>query len=93
MSYTLVLQAEAIIDIQEAYEWYEEQKTGLGDEFLGELEIGQNKICNHPQYYYSVHEHFRRLKINRFPYVIVYEIEDDIIIVNAVRHTKKKPKY
>lgn len=92
MSYTLVLQAEAIIDIQEAYEWYEEQKVGLGDEFLGELEIGQNKICNHPQYYYSVNDHFRRLKINRFPYVVVYEIEEDIIIVNAVRHTKKKPK-
>ncbi len=93
MSYILILQAEAIIDIQDAYEWYEEQKSGLGDEFLGELEIGQNKICNHPQYYYSVNEHFRRLKINRFPYLIVYEIEGDTIIVNAVRHTKKKPKY
>jgi len=93
MSYSLVLQSEAIIDIQEAYDWYELQKKGLGLEFLGELELGQNKICKHPEYYYSVTDIFRRLKINRFPYVIVYEIEGDTVIVIAVRHTKKKPKY
>lgn len=92
MNYQLVFQTEAIIDIQEAYIWYEEQKDGLGDEFLEELEIGQHKISNHPQYYAGVNNRFRRLKINRFPYIVVYEIEENCIIVIAVRHTKKKTK-
>ncbi|HXL56599.1 MAG TPA: hypothetical protein VN958_10100 [Chitinophagaceae bacterium] len=38
MSYNLVLQSEAIIDIQEAFEWYEKQKEGLGFELNEEIE-------------------------------------------------------
>ena len=34
MNYKIVLQAEAVLEIQEAFEWYEEQKTGLGYELL-----------------------------------------------------------
>ena len=93
MSYGLVLQSEAILDIQVAFDWYETQKAGLGFEFLDELEIAQNKICNHPKYYFAINERFRRLKINRFPYLIVYEIEEDTIVINSIRHTKRKPKF
>jgi toxin ParE1/3/4 len=34
MSYEMVLQSEAILDIQEAFEWYEEHESGLGFEFI-----------------------------------------------------------
>ena len=34
MSFQLVLQSEAVIDIQEAFEWYEAQQPGLGYEFV-----------------------------------------------------------
>jgi plasmid stabilization system protein ParE len=93
MSYSLVLQSEAIYDIQEAFEWYERQRTGLGLEFIMEIEGAHEKICNHPQYYKAINERYRRLKVNRFPYLIVYEVEETTIIVNSVRHTRRKPKY
>lgn len=67
MSYGLIIQSEAIIDIQEAFEWYEKQKSGLGVNFIEEVENGYDKICNHPTYYAAINSHFRRLKINRFP--------------------------
>lgn len=38
MSYQVVLQSEAVIDIQVAYEWYEQQRAGLGDEMIEEIE-------------------------------------------------------
>ncbi|MDE3184563.1 MAG: type II toxin-antitoxin system RelE/ParE family toxin [Bacteroidota bacterium] len=35
---------------------------------------------------------FRRIKIKRFPYLIVYEIEKNTIIINSVRHGSRKSK-
>jgi toxin ParE1/3/4 len=93
MSYTLVVQSEAIIDIQEAFDWYEERQAGLGYEFIEELEEGFERLCKHPQHYTAINQTYRRLRINRFPYLIVYEIEDTKVIVNTVRNTSQKSKY
>ncbi len=91
MSYSLEVQSEALIDIQEAFEWYEIHKEGLGFEFIEEVENGFGKICNQPQYYTSIATDFRRFKIERFPYLIVYEIENDTVIINSVKHGSRKP--
>ena len=36
---------------KDAYEWYEEQKPGLGEEFLEELDVIYRKIESHPEYF------------------------------------------
>lgn len=92
MSYALKIQSEAVIDIQEAFEWYEAQQKGLGVEFIEEVENGFTNICEHPKYYTSINKIFRRIKIKRFPYLIIYEIEEDAVIINSVRHGSRKPK-
>ena len=38
MSFSFKIQSEAIIDIQEAFEWYEKQKDGLGFLLIEEIE-------------------------------------------------------
>ena len=90
MSYALNIQSEAIIDIQSASEWYEIQKAGLGFEFIEEVENGFEKICYHPQYYTFVTDNLRRIKIRRFPYLIIYEFENETVIVNSVKHASQK---
>ena len=93
MSFNLVLQSEAVIDIQEAFEWYEGQKSGLGLEFKTEIKEGFEKICNHQLYYSAINNRFRRLKINRFPYLIVYELDELSVLIVAIKHTSKKFKF
>jgi plasmid stabilization system protein ParE len=93
MSFQLVLQSEAVIDIQQAFEWYEAQKPGLGYEFITEVEEGFEKICDHPLHYAAINVRFRRLKISRFPYLIVYEIENITVLVVAIKHTSKKSTF
>jgi toxin ParE1/3/4 len=93
MSFNLVLQSEAVLDIQEAFEWYEKQQAGLGYEFIEEIENGFERITDHPLHYTAINEHYRRLKVNRFSYLIIYEIDGSDIIVNSVRHTRRKPKF
>jgi toxin ParE1/3/4 len=36
---------------KDAYEWYEAQKSGLGEEFLEELDIYYDKLHSHPEYF------------------------------------------
>jgi plasmid stabilization system protein ParE len=91
MSYVLQLQTEAILDIKEAFDWYEEQRKGLGDELLEEIEECYNKLREHPQYYTYLNNRFRRIKVKRFPYLLIYEIEDLKVIVNSLHHAKRKP--
>lgn len=93
MAYNLHVQAEAIMDMQDAFDWYQAKKDGLGFEFLEEVETGFQNICNNPQYYTAINGHFRRHKVKRFPYLVIYEIEPDTIIINAVRHSSRKPKF
>ncbi len=56
MSFNLVIQAEALFDIKEAFDWYEEQKPGLGNELIDEIEICYEKISVHPEYYTFINE-------------------------------------
>jgi len=93
MAYSLVIQDEAIYEIRDAFDWYEEQKPGLGYEFIEEIKICCRKIQNHPEHYSFTPKLYRRIRTNRFPYMIVYELEHDVIIVNSVRHIKRKPFY
>jgi plasmid stabilization system protein ParE len=92
MSYELVLQSEAIIEIQKAFEWYEHRTTGLGYEFIGELEDGFERLSKHPHHYSAINRKYRKLRIKRFPYLIVFEIEEDKVVINSVKHIGQEPK-
>jgi toxin ParE1/3/4 len=91
MAYNLSLQTEAIFEIKKAFMWYEEQKEGLGYEFLEEIEICYNNLRTYPERYSYVNQFYRRIKTNRFPYILIFEIWGDDIVVNSVRHIKQKP--
>ncbi len=93
MDYKLTLQYEAIMDMREAFTWYEEQKTGLGYSFLEEVETCYQKLLENPEHYGMLNKWLRRTKVNGFPYLIIYEIENDLVIINAVFHTSKLPKH
>lgn len=91
MDYHIVVQIEAILEIREAFEWYEEKKDGLGFELLEEIEICYNSLIINPQRYSFINPAYRRIKTDRFPYLLIYEIEDSVIIINSVRHINREP--
>lgn len=93
MSYQLLLLPLAELEIVESANFYEDQREGLGIEFLNELDEARIKLCKHPHRYsfISTEKIFRSLSLNRFPIKLIYEIHDNRVIVNSVRHDKRKP--
>jgi toxin ParE1/3/4 len=90
MTFKLVLKDEAINDLSDAFEWYERKRVGLGSEFLDEVDKCFNNITLHPEQYPRYGD--RRINImDRFPYKIVFELENGVIVVYAVYHDKRDP--
>lgn len=96
MTYNLVITADAEKDIIDACNYYEEQMDGLSDRFLMEINNAYGRILENPLYYSYISskkkDKFRDIKINNFPFVIIFEIVRNAIIVNAVFNTNRRPK-
>lgn len=95
MSYTVVVTAEAHDETVVAYQYYEEQQAGLGERFLDALNDTYQSLEQHPAYYGYIAEDpqqvFRDVRVKKFPYVVVYEIREETVIVYAVFHTRRHP--
>lgn len=91
MRYQLKIKKEASDEIGEAFAWYENQKAGLGSEFIKYLETYFDRITQTPLIYPQTSDQ-RVAILERFPYKIVYEIEEHSIVVYAVFHTSRDPE-
>jgi len=91
MSYNILLQDEVLKEIQNAFDWYEEQKDNLGEELLNEIDICYQKLTEHPERYSFINFRYRRIKTDRFPYIFVFELNTDTINIVHFRHIKQKP--
>lgn len=91
MAYKLEVRPLAAMEVLEAYDWYELQREGLGSEFLDELEMFYTSVLRNPTSYGFYDKTVRQGKINRFPYVVVFEIFDDSVVVFSVFMSKQDP--
>jgi hypothetical protein len=63
-----VLRPAAVEDIEAAAQWYEEQRVGLGQEFLDSVAERVANIRANPEAYAIIMENVRRALLRRFPY-------------------------
>jgi hypothetical protein len=80
-------------EMREAYHWYEEQRPGLGDEFLDAVDEAMARIDAFPNAWTRLSSSVRRCRTNRFPNGIVFCVRGEQIIVLAVIHLKRRPEY
>ena len=95
MIYNLIITTTAEQHAIDAAIYYEQQQTGLAERFLAELHTAYKKIAEHPQYYgfISSKDKYRDIRLHTFPYVVIYEINNNEVIVVAVFNTHKKPMH
>jgi plasmid stabilization system protein ParE len=55
-------------ELDDAFNWYEDQAVGLGYEFLRELDQSIRLIASFPKFHPLVGNKIRRCLVNRFPY-------------------------
>ena len=80
-------------EIDEAVVWFEERVEGKGIEFLDELDRVVRLVKAYPLASVEIEPEIRRCLFARFPYSLIYGIEDDSIVVVAVPHARRLPRY
>ncbi len=97
MLYNLIITKTAEGHIVDACNYYETQQSGLSDRFLTELFDACKKISSNPQHYSFISSNpkdkFRDIKLYKFPFVVIYEISGNDVIVIAVFNTHRSPMY
>jgi len=89
----VLVRPAAAADIEDAYQWYEAQRPGLGEEFLAALRLARDRVLEHPEAFPVLHRETRRALIpQRFPYGLFYRIYGDTIVVVACMHAKRDPR-
>jgi mRNA-degrading endonuclease RelE of RelBE toxin-antitoxin system len=84
----------AVAEFDEAIKWYELQSQGLGKRFEKTVIKQIKKIKKNPKWYLIEAENIYKAYVPKFPYKILYTIEDNkIIVVWAIAHMHRKPWY
>ena len=92
MNHILEFQPAARIEFDEAADWYEDHKPGLRREFTYAVDSALDSILKNPLAFPIVHgSRIRRALVHHFPFAIIYEVSDDVIVVYAVFHTSRNP--
>ncbi len=91
MSLEVRFRKEAERDLLDAVFWYEEQRRGLGSDFLAEIQTSLAALAENPMRHPVIHKNIRRALVRRFPFGIQYRVEPALIIIVAVMHGSRNP--
>lgn len=89
---------EAELEAAEAVIWYDDQRFGLGDEFLAELQQAYDRIRKGPgelsrlESYSGPHD-VRRCLLKRFPYLVIFLHRPKVGMIVAISHARRRPLY
>lgn len=83
----------ALSEVDDAVVWYDSQSFGLGTQFLDDLDRVVRRIVSYPLSCPEIEPNLRRCLLSRFPYGLIYGVDADTIIVVAVSHLHREPRY
>jgi plasmid stabilization system protein ParE len=88
----LIVRPDAEVDIAAGYDWYEEQRDGLGREFLEEISNTIVAVHSEPLRFPATFRTLRRALVHRFPYGIFFVARASTVVVVAAMHLARDPR-
>jgi plasmid stabilization system protein ParE len=86
-----VVRRRAALEAREAFRWYEEQRSGLGDRFRTDLKSVLGRIVENPAQFPVIEASVRFALLHTFPYKIYFDLRSDRVVILAVFHQSRHP--
>jgi len=83
----------ALTEYSEAVQFYAQNNIELAQNFINAVEDTIFRIIESPHRYPVIDEDIHRCLVRKFPYAILYTIENEYILIIAVMHCSRKPEY
>jgi plasmid stabilization system protein ParE len=95
---TFRIHEEARAELVDAADYYEREQAGLGAEFTTLADDALRKIEKTPRRFAKLETirfkaEIRRCLLTKFPYLVIYELESELVHVLAVAHASRRPNY
>ena len=77
-------------DVIAAAEWYDERQALLGSDFIARVEKAVTQLIANPERRSSVDFGVRYWPVERFPFVVFYDLTETEVLVVGVMHTSQE---
>jgi toxin ParE1/3/4 len=84
---------EAEAEVIASERWYSQRSPSAAVAFIAEVDAALVRIGEGPDTWPRYRRGTRRFVLRRFPFSVVYRIEDEVVYVVAVAHAKQRPEY
>ena len=94
MSYRIAYQPRAIKEYEDAAKWYKERSVQAAENFEAAVIKKIDILRIHPIIYRKTYKEFREIRLDKYPFNIVFLVDDAkmIIIISSIYHHKRNPK-
>ena len=83
----------AEMEVDEAVSWYQEQSHDESLAFLDELDRAVRIVRAYPLIATEIEPEIGSFCFSRFPYSLIYGVDDEELVVIAVAHHSRRPQY
>ena len=91
MSAVLIMRPIAKVEFDEAANWYDTQRRGLGESFVNAVQDVLDTVVRQPARYPVAGGDTREAAVVGFPYCVYFRVKPGRAIVTAVLHTSRDP--
>lgn len=84
---------EATVELEEALDWYAVRSPDAEREFALAIDHSLANLLAAPQRFAEVSPGFRAIRVETFPYQLIYRVVGEIVIIVTVAHLKRRPGY
>lgn len=93
MKFTVEILLKAQTELSESSKWYNMRLEGLGERLVTSVLNKINSISNNPFIYPNKKLDLRECKVDDFPFLIVYRVNDEknLITIYSIFHTSRRP--
>jgi plasmid stabilization system protein ParE len=79
-------------EIAAAADYYETQESGLGSQFVEELNHAITFVLQFSNAWSPISKRSRRCSLRRFPYNVIYSAQQDTVTIVTVVHQHRDPE-
>ena len=79
------------VEFDKAVTYYESCQVGLGIDFSHEVYYTIQNVVDYPLAWPIIYMDTRRCLINRFPYAVLYGVNEDLIYILAIMNLHRDP--
>jgi plasmid stabilization system protein ParE len=84
---------EATAELEEALDWYAVRSPDAQRAFAMAIDHSLASLLAGPLRFAQVMPGFRAVRVEKFPYQLIYRVTGEVAIVVAVAHLKRQPGY